>query len=272
MLNKIKYILILILSINLTALSRPLDSLRTEIINGQRFIIHEVKRGETAEIIAKRYNSNLNSIIKNNNLKDNKLSKKQILKIPIQVVDTNKLSIIKADSSSINDAHANASGKELAVVYTHTVVSGETINNIAKKYKVSVAQITRWNSLKGNKVNTGQVLIVNEGASIKPFFRLNKTEAQLPTAMNKPKLANVTIKTDTGMAIYEEAGTILHATAPIGSLIRITNLENNQECLVKVTGKISQDKYTSFMIVLDINVQKKLKTSSAVTKVKLEYL
>ncbi len=44
---------------------------------------------------------------------------------------------------------------------TYTVVKGDTLYSISKRYNVSVEQIKRLNNLKGNSLNIGQSLILN---------------------------------------------------------------------------------------------------------------
>lgn len=49
---------------------------------------------------------------------------------------------------------------------THTVKSGEHINSIAKKYKVSPDEIRSWNNLSSNYLKTGQKLIIWQPAPV----------------------------------------------------------------------------------------------------------
>jgi LysM repeat protein len=43
---------------------------------------------------------------------------------------------------------------------THTVVLGETLYQISRRYAVSVADIQHNNGLKGNEIKVGQVLSI----------------------------------------------------------------------------------------------------------------
>ena len=45
----------------------------------------------------------------------------------------------------------------------HKVKSGEYLGKIASKYRVSVAQIKKWNNLKSNDIRIGQKLIIYRG-------------------------------------------------------------------------------------------------------------
>lgn len=48
-----------------------------------------------------------------------------------------------------------------ATVRTHTVRSGESLGVIAKRYGVSVTDLKRWNSLRGDMIRAGQKLVVH---------------------------------------------------------------------------------------------------------------
>ncbi len=45
----------------------------------------------------------------------------------------------------------------------YTVVSGDTLNKIAKKYSVSTDEVRRWNGLEGDLIEVDQMLLIWEG-------------------------------------------------------------------------------------------------------------
>jgi len=49
------------------------------------------------------------------------------------------------------------------IIY-HTVVPGDTLYSLARKYRVSVQQLIDWNHLSGTTIRAGQRLIVNASA------------------------------------------------------------------------------------------------------------
>ncbi|WKY58302.1 N-acetylmuramoyl-L-alanine amidase [Vibrio sp. SNU_ST1] len=99
---------------------------------------HKVQRGESLSVIAKRYGTSTQALVKLNGLKSTSLAVGQILKIP----------------SSGSQAAATTSRKTV----THTVKPGEYLGKIASRYKVSVASIKRENRLKSETVRVGQKL------------------------------------------------------------------------------------------------------------------
>ncbi|WP_086050188.1 N-acetylmuramoyl-L-alanine amidase [Vibrio syngnathi] len=99
---------------------------------------HKVQRGESLSVIAKKYGTSTQAIVKLNGLKSTSLAVGQTLKIP----------------SSGSQAATTTSRKTV----THTVKSGEYLGKIASRYKVSVASIKRENHLKSETVRVGQKL------------------------------------------------------------------------------------------------------------------
>ena len=99
---------------------------------------HKVQRGESLSVIAKRYGTSTQALVKLNGLKSTSLAVGQTLKIP----------------SSGSQAATTTSRKTV----THTVKSGEYLGKIASRYKVSVASIKRENRLKSETVRVGQKL------------------------------------------------------------------------------------------------------------------
>lgn len=69
------------------------------------------------------------------------------------------LAKVRADSLlHVQDSLQQAKAAKESSTIIHTVKSGETLGGIAAKYHVSVADIKRWNGLKGDLIQIGQKL------------------------------------------------------------------------------------------------------------------
>ena len=102
-------------------------------------IIHKVKYGENLWLIAKKYNVTISDIQSLNKIKNrNKIKPGIKLKIP-------------------NDGYIPQPSK----VY-YTVKRGDTLSEIAQKYKTSVRKIKRLNGLRNNKIRIGQKLEIHK--------------------------------------------------------------------------------------------------------------
>ncbi|MCK8074458.1 N-acetylmuramoyl-L-alanine amidase [Vibrio sp. 1CM23M] len=101
---------------------------------------HKVSRGESLSVIASKYGTSTQTLMKLNNLKSSSLAIGQVLKIPGSTSSSSSSSAVKTKT------------------ITHTVKSGEYLGKIASRYKVSVADIKRENRLKSETVRVGQKL------------------------------------------------------------------------------------------------------------------
>ncbi len=101
-----------------------------------------VRRGETLSDISRKFKISLKDLKDWNNLKGDRVNAGQRLVIS---PDVDKIS--KGD---------NISRKRIY----HRVKSGETLITIAKKYKMSVAELKRINKIRTSKIRAGQKLLV----------------------------------------------------------------------------------------------------------------
>ncbi|CDU07749.1 putative N-acetylmuramoyl-L-alanine amidase [Vibrio coralliirubri] len=101
---------------------------------------HKVSRGESLSVIASKYGTSTQTLMKFNNLKSSSLAIGQVLKIPGSASSSSSSSAVKTKT------------------ITHTVKPGEYLGKIASRYKVLVADIKRENRLKSETLRVGQKL------------------------------------------------------------------------------------------------------------------
>lgn len=141
---------------------------------------HTVKRGESIGGIAAKYHTTTTQIRKWNGMKSNtvhsgqKLVVKKTAGAPAPKVEEPKKEEPKEDkpennnTETVGDKTTTPAVKAPAPVkptttakYTYyTVRSGDTLNKIAGKYRVSVTQLKQWNGLKSTNLKIGQKLKV----------------------------------------------------------------------------------------------------------------
>lgn len=97
--------------------------------------MYVVKLGDSLYSIARKYNTTTEELIKLNNLKTTVLSVGQQLILPV--------------NGSISDD-----------TLEYTVVKGDSLYSIAKKYNTSVDKIKKLNNLGGDSLSVGQVLLI----------------------------------------------------------------------------------------------------------------
>lgn len=110
--------------------------------------IHEVVAGETLYSISRKYGVDVPEIIKLNQLNSSQLSVGQTLKIPAKVGN-------QFEESPKQNTETTTQEEK---IIKHTVILGETLYNLSKKYNVKIEDIKKWNNLKSESLNVGQIL------------------------------------------------------------------------------------------------------------------
>ncbi|MFC3559146.1 LysM peptidoglycan-binding domain-containing protein [Pedobacter jamesrossensis] len=220
---------------------------------------YTVKKGESIFNIAKQFGITAYQIRKMNNLPDNTLSTGQVLKIPSDITTE-----IPAVKEKVVEKVVKETPKDESFVYT--VGSGETIFNIAKKFNLTAYQIRIANKLDDNTITTGQKLVIPKQPEPKSVAELAKQEQEGEsdsTSFKDPKLRGAPSRY--GLSQIEEKGTavsisdadldaskmlVLHRTAPIGTIIKLTNPMTNRTALAKVVGKFTENESTKDVIIV----------------------
>lgn len=97
---------------------------------------------------------------------------------------------VSVATSTTKTKTTSTSQKPAPQPQTHTVRAGDTLFRLSQKYKVTVAQLRQWNSLKGNYLRVGQVLRISPPVAPKT----TKPPPKKPAASSKPTLPKGTEK------------------------------------------------------------------------------
>ncbi|MBL7936562.1 MAG: LysM peptidoglycan-binding domain-containing protein [Bacteroidia bacterium] len=114
-------------------------------INGKKYYIHKVEKGQSLYAIAKIYNMDVNSILAENDEAIDGLKNGQELKIPFESLLTKQTPTIDTNK----------------YVY-HKITKGETIYGITKKYGVDEKKLASYNPGLNNGIKEGDYLIIGE--------------------------------------------------------------------------------------------------------------
>lgn len=149
------FALALLLGFSSCATLAQTRSTNIQTINGKKFYIHKVEKGQSLYAIAKAYNMDVNAILAENDDAIDGIKNGQELKIPLE-------------SSSVKQANPIDTNK---YVY-HKVLKGETIYFITKKYNINEAQLKTLNPGLVNGLKEGDfvaVMLKKSGATTKPI-------------------------------------------------------------------------------------------------------
>ncbi|MGC8746222.1 MAG: LysM peptidoglycan-binding domain-containing protein [Candidatus Saccharicenans sp.] len=118
---------------------------------------HIVKKGDTLGLIAHRYHTSVQAIVRLNNLRSATLIYPgQKLKIPGQ----NQGLLAANDEGNPPTASSSGSQSNQNKVITYVVKAGDTLFQIAKNYGVSIEKIKKDNQLSNDILAIGQKLII----------------------------------------------------------------------------------------------------------------
>ena len=106
-----------------------------------------VKRGDTLGKIAEKFKVKISDLKKWNNLKSNKIIAGSVLKLS---PGTKKKSSVASSSKTV-------SGSSKKVI-SYKVKRNDTLGEIARKFKVKISDLRKWNKIRGNKIIAGQKL------------------------------------------------------------------------------------------------------------------
>ena len=225
---------------------------------------HSVKAKENLGIIAEKYGTTIEEIKRLNGLTSSNLRIGQLLKIP----NANTPAVTETAPQVMASVPVQKTEPKQVIAvpsndgsFEHIVTNGETIYSIAKKYNLTTYQLKTSNSLTTNEVSVGQKLIIK---GTKPN---NVVDEETPTgSANTIKDPSLRYAPSTyGIIQLEEKGTavwiadqdldatkmlVLHRTAPIGTIIKVTNPMSNRSAFAKVVGKFTENESTKDVIIV----------------------
>lgn len=237
---------------------------------------HAVQKKENLNMLAEKYGTTVNEIKRINNLPNNNLQIGQILKIPAkdapqqveQVPESPKPVEPVVKTTPILEKPKKV---EPAVVkpnedfIEHTVASNETIYSIATTYKMTMDQLKAKNNLPDNSLHVGQKLLIKGQYPVKKAYVPPVAESHADTlnSIKDPALRYPASKY--GLNQIDEKGTalwiddpnlesskmyVLHRSAPVGTVMKITNPMTNRSTFAKVIGKFTENESTKDVIIV----------------------
>jgi membrane-bound lytic murein transglycosylase D len=124
-----------------------------------RYRYHQVRKGDTLSVIAKKYGSTVAVLRQVNSLTTKSvLSIGQTVLIPSSGVSAPKPASASAKASSTSPTPTSAT------TTSYTVRKGDNLSDIATRFHVTVADLKKWNNLSSSQINSGRKLIVSQPA------------------------------------------------------------------------------------------------------------
>lgn len=195
---------------------------------------------------------------------------------------TNPTNNKPTQNTSVNTATSSSANSPEYTQYK--VSAGETLYAISKRFQVKVDDIINWNNLKSNNLNAGQILQIKR-EELKPAVTTPPVINTAPAETSTTVVKDNTLKRDStrvtgsdssgssrrlpsnryGLTEKNEKGTavwisdpnldpkkkyVLHRTAPVGTIIKITNPNTNRTTFAKVVGSFTENETNKDAIVV----------------------
>ncbi|MHB1177783.1 MAG: septal ring lytic transglycosylase RlpA family protein [Daejeonella sp.] len=248
--------------------SMKVDSISVESLNGKKTIVHKVEAKENYYSIARKYNVNPQSIIQFNSNRTLQIG--TLLRVP-----TDRLYSTPETAPATPKQEASPVSAKMAVV-EYKVGPREYLLLIAKKFNTTVEDLKTLNNLKSNNLAIGQIIKVPYGTAAEmlsvapaaaltmPRVESRNSPTQIDSSLNAgdrlklpPARYGLREVDERGVAIWISDENLdgtkmlaLHQTAPIGTIIKITNPMTGKSTFAKVVGKFTQNESTKDAIIV----------------------
>lgn len=250
-----------------------LDSVGVENLDGKKVILHKLEPKDNYYAIGRRYNVKPNIIMQFN--PNASLQVGNIIKVPTQ------LPFLSSTPQAVATEPApvmqnNMAGNTASTEYK--VSAGETLYAISRRFNVKVEDIVSQNNLKSNNLTPGQILQIKSAPAVTPPVptTVQQVSANNPMIRDSANASQtdssgiaerrlpanrygITERNEKGVATYmDDAGLgldpnkklVLHRTAPVGTVLKITNPMTNRTTFAKVVGRFNDNESTKDVIVV----------------------
>lgn len=120
---------------------RPGQRLKIPARGNIIYVKHKIRPGENIYVLAKRYGTSIDEIKRANNLRGSLIIAGKTLSIP------QRLSYTYGSQNTPRKVH-------------HKIIPGDTLSELALRYRVSVSQIKRWNRMSSTTLIAGRNLVI----------------------------------------------------------------------------------------------------------------
>ncbi|MDB5029646.1 LysM peptidoglycan-binding domain-containing protein [Mucilaginibacter sp.] len=270
-----------LLTLSLSLFAKPMlpDSVGIENLDGKKVILHKLDPKDNYYSVGRRYNVKPGVIIQFNNNAPLKIG--NIIKVPTDrsFLESTKPAIVQQSRQITSSATVvqkpvattEAPANNGSTTQQYKVSAGETLYAIAKRFNSTVEDITKLNGLTSTTVIPGQIIQVKSGTAdvpppviVRPVAKRDSTSyassQDSSNAIERKINANkygLFEKNEKGVATWIDDASLdpnkklaLHRTAPIGTVIKITNPMTNRTTFAKVVGRITDSETTKDVVII----------------------
>ncbi|TJZ63094.1 LysM peptidoglycan-binding domain-containing protein [Sphingobacterium olei] len=242
------------------------DSVGTETINGQRYVIHKLNPKDTYYQLGRQYNVVVKDIMEANNKKNLRVG--DTVKIPrgraVSATPPAVVAIPPSNKKEINNDPKQILVNLQDILTEYKVGKSETLYAIARRFGTNVNDIKRINGLTSDSLREGQLLKIPNGDLPEPIVEkpievpiIIEQHQPIDDSDFKPNKYGIREKKEKGIGVWMEnlesdgqSNLALHKTAPVGTVLKITNPMTRNVTFAKVVGKFADNADTQDAIVV----------------------
>lgn len=268
-----------LLTLSAAVFANPLiDSIGIENHDGKKVILHKLDPKDNYFSVGRRYNVRPNLIIQFNNNAGLKIG--NVIKVPtdrsfVETTQTAPVPVQQPVSTpppvqkpvTVVPPAANTA-TNTADITQYKVSAGETLFSIAKRFNTTVDDITKLNGLASTTLSPNQVLKIKSGSADEAPPVVRPTAKRDSVAYSSPQDSINAVrfganrfglyeKSEKGVATWIDDAALdpnkklaLHRTAPIGTVIKITNPMTGRTTFAKVVGRFTDNELTKDAIIV----------------------
>ena len=262
----------------------PVDSIGVENLNGKKVVLHKLDPKDNYFSVGRKYGVSPGVIIQFNNNAALKVG--GVIKVPTErpfstpvtqpVVSqstpagSQNTSVVAQNAPVVSQAAPSTVTAD-ADVQQYKVSAGETLYSIAKRFNTTVDEIVKLNNLPNTTAVSGQLLKIKLNSANVPapvpvapptIVKTDSFSYSSPQdSMNAVKFGankfGLFEKAEKGVAVsMTEEGLdpsknlALHRTAPVGTVIKITNPMTGKTAFAKVVGRFTDTESTKDAIIV----------------------
>lgn len=235
------------------------DSIGEEIIDNKVFILHKVEAKDTYYKLSRQYGATVNQIMSANNKKNLRIG--DTVKIPTMRQASQQPQNVAMEQNQQPGLESPSDPTELLTEYK--VGKKETLYAISRRFDISVEDLKEYNDLRSDRLKEGQILKIPTGPLPHPS-PVEENERIIDIPANELEVDEIKTnkygireKRERGIGVWIEglasdgkSNLALHNTAPVGTILKITNPMTKNVTYAKVVGRFSENADTRGAVVV----------------------
>jgi len=244
------------------------SSQKTTTVEGKKYIVHSISAKDTYYQLSRIYAVPVKDIMAANNKKNLRVGDQVLIptvevSTPVTPIPEEPTTVVEPTKKE-REVNFQTGTVNAKILTAYKVGNNETLFSIAKRFGTTVDDIKKINNLSSNVLQEGQTLKIPDGGVVETQEVIESSSSNLP--IPEPAKEEVEFEAnrygiretkEKGIGMWmedlESAGRnnlALHRTAPVGTILKITNPLTKSVTFAKVVGKFTNTAESHDAIVI----------------------